>query len=94
MRNSKCSMSHVALRLFHVGTTADGQGKQYQPLTGLAGHVPAVRESRTAWVKVNGAKIGLVDYRDAKSELRPCPAHKTEVPEEAIEQGHQLAFER
>ncbi len=25
-----------------------------------------------AWVKVNGGKLPLVEYKDSKGELRPC----------------------
>ena len=31
-----------------------------------------IRNMEAAWEKVNGSKFGLVDYRDAKGELRPC----------------------
>ncbi len=33
-----------------------------------------IRNMEAAWEKVNGTKFGLVDYRDAKGELRPCYA--------------------
>ena len=32
----------------------------------------AIRNMEPAWEKVNGRKFALVDYRDAKGELRPC----------------------
>ena len=32
----------------------------------------AIRKMEDAWVKVNGCKFALVDYRDAKGESRPC----------------------
>ena len=31
----------------------------------------AIRKMEPAWVKVNGLKFQLVEYRDAKGELRP-----------------------
>ena len=31
-----------------------------------------IRNMEAAWEKVNGLKFELVDYRDAKGELRPC----------------------
>ena len=38
-----------------------------------------IRNMEPAWEKVNGTKFGLVDYRDAKGELRPCYSlNKTE----------------
>ena len=32
----------------------------------------AIRKMEPAWEKVNGLKFQLVEYRDAKGELRPC----------------------
>ena len=32
----------------------------------------AIRKMEDAWEKVNGCKFALVEYRDAKGELRPC----------------------
>ena len=32
----------------------------------------AIRKMEPAWVEVNGGNFSLVDYRDAKGELRPC----------------------
>ena len=32
----------------------------------------AIRKMEPAWVKVNGSNFRLVDYMDAKGELRPC----------------------
>ena len=34
--------------------------------------IRAIRNMEPAWEKVNGRKFALVDYRDAKGELRPC----------------------
>jgi phage regulator Rha-like protein len=32
----------------------------------------AIRKMELAWVKVNGGKFSLVEYKDTKGELRPC----------------------
>ena len=32
----------------------------------------AIRKMEEAWMKVNGRNFALVDYKDAKGELRPC----------------------
>ena len=32
----------------------------------------AIRKLELAWVKVNGGKFSLVEYKDSKGELRPC----------------------
>lgn len=32
----------------------------------------SIREMEPAWEKVNGRKFALVEYRDAKGEMRPC----------------------
>ena len=32
----------------------------------------SIREMEDAWVKVNGRKFALVEYKDAKGEMRPC----------------------
>lgn len=32
----------------------------------------AIREMEPAWVKVNGRNFALVEYKDAKGEMRPC----------------------
>ena len=32
----------------------------------------AIRKMEPAWLKVNGSKFRLVDYKDSKGELRPC----------------------
>ncbi len=45
---------------------ADVTGKQHY-------HVMRdIRNMESAWEKINGAKFGLVNYKDAKGELRPC----------------------
>ena len=39
----------------------------------------AIRKMEPAWMKVNGSNFRLVDYKDAKGELRPCYSlNKTE----------------
>ena len=32
----------------------------------------SIREMEDAWVKVNGRKFALVEYKDPKGEMRPC----------------------
>lgn len=32
----------------------------------------SIREMEEAWIKVNGRKFSLVEYKDAKGEMRPC----------------------
>ena len=32
----------------------------------------SIREMEEAWVKVNGRKFALVEYKDAKGKMRPC----------------------
>ncbi len=32
----------------------------------------AIRKVESAWKKINGTKFGLVNYKDANGELRPC----------------------
>lgn len=32
----------------------------------------SIREMEEAWIKVNGRKFALVEYKDAKGEMRPC----------------------
>ena len=32
----------------------------------------AIRKMESAWVKVNGRNFSLVEYKDAKGEMRPC----------------------
>lgn len=32
----------------------------------------SIREMEEAWVKVNGRKFALVEYKDSKGEMRPC----------------------
>ena len=45
---------------------AELTGKQHKNV------MQAIRNMEPAWVKVNGLKFQLVDYRDQKGELRPC----------------------
>jgi len=47
---------------------AELTGKQHKDL------MKAIRNMEPAWEKVNGRKFALVEYRDKKSELRPCYA--------------------
>ena len=41
-------------------------GKQHKDV------LKAIRNMEPAWMKVNGRKFALVEYRDKKGELRPC----------------------
>lgn len=41
-------------------------GKQHKNV------MQAIRNMESAWEKVNGLKFQLVNYRDAKGEIRPC----------------------
>ena len=41
-------------------------GKQHKDV------LKAIRNMEPAWMKVNGRKFALVEYRDQKGELRPC----------------------
>ena len=45
---------------------AELTGKQHKHV------MEAIRKMEPAWEKVNGLKFQLVEYRDAKGELRPC----------------------
>ena len=45
---------------------AEVTGKQHKNV------MQAIRNMEPAWVKVNGLKFQLVEYRDQKGELRPC----------------------
>ena len=45
---------------------AELTGKQHKNV------MQAIRNMEPAWEKVNGLKFQLVEYRDAKGELRPC----------------------
>ena len=41
--------------------------------------IRSIREMEDAWAKVNGRKFALVEYKDAKGEMRPCYSlNKTE----------------
>ena len=45
---------------------AELTGKQHKDV------LKAIRNMEPAWVKVNGRKFALVEYKDMKGELRPC----------------------
>ena len=45
---------------------AELTGKQHKDV------LKAIRNMEPAWLKVNGRNFALVDYKDAKGELRPC----------------------
>ena len=44
---------------------AELTGKQHKDV------MRAIRKMEPAWVKVNGRNFALVEYKDAKGELRP-----------------------
>ena len=67
-------MKEIALNT-HVGNDkqmmtsleiAQVTGKQHKDV------LKAIRTMEPAWMKVNGRKFALVEYRDKKGELRPC----------------------
>jgi phage regulator Rha-like protein len=45
---------------------AELTGKQHKDV------MKAIRNMEPAWVKVNGRKFALVEYKDAKGEFRGC----------------------
>ena len=45
---------------------AELTGKQHKNV------MQAIRNMEPAWLKVNGLKFQLVEYKDSKGELRPC----------------------
>ena len=45
---------------------AELTGKQHKDI------MKAIRNMEPAWLKVNGRKFALVEYKDKKGELRPC----------------------
>ena len=45
---------------------AELTGKQHKDV------MRAIRKMEPAWMKVNGRNFALVEYKDAKGELRPC----------------------
>ena len=52
---------------------AEVTGKSHSDL------MKAIRNMEPAWIKVNGGKFSLVEYKDAKGEMRPCyELNKTE----------------
>ncbi len=61
---SECPLSNIP----------GGQTPWYTQVTGKQHNhlMRDIRKMEPAWEKVNGSKFGLVDYRDAKGELRPC----------------------
>ena len=45
---------------------AELSGKQHKHV------LEAIRSMEPAWIKINGTKFRLVEYKDAKGEMRPC----------------------
>ena len=71
----KMEATIISLQTKHVGNDnqhmtsleiAEVTGKQHKDV------LKAIRNMEPAWMKVNGRKFALVEYRDKKGELRPC----------------------
>ena len=58
--NAMGAQSMTSLEIAHV------TGKMHKDV------MKAIRNMEPAWLKVNGRNFALVDYKDAKGELRPC----------------------
>ena len=61
----------------HVGNDNNNQTMTSLEIAELTGKqhkdvLKAIRNMEPAWVKVNGRKFALVEYKDQKGELRPC----------------------
>ena len=55
----------------------------------------AIRNMEPAWEKVNGRKFALVEYKDAKGEMRPCfELTKTECLSQIYTDSQDLRNER
>ena len=62
-------MKEISIYTVHTMTSleiAELTGKQHKDV------MRAIRKMEPAWVKVNGRNFALVEYKDAKGELRPC----------------------
>ena len=57
------AMGAQSMTSLEIATTT---GKQHKHV------MEAIRKMEPAWMKVNGSNFRLVDYKDAKGELRPC----------------------
>ncbi len=53
-------------QLLYIVWNPELTGKQHKNV------MQAIRNMEPAWEKVNGGNFSLVEYRDAKGELRPC----------------------
>ena len=61
-------------QIIHINKVQTMTSLEIAELTGKQHfHVmEAIRKMEPAWVKVNGRNFALVEYKDAKGELRPC----------------------
>ena len=61
-------------QIIHINTVQTMTSLEIAELTGKQHKnvMQAIRNMEPAWEKVNGLKFQLVEYRDAKGELRPC----------------------
>ena len=61
-------MKEISIYTVHTMTSleiAELTGKQHKDV------MRAIRKMEPAWVKVNGRNFALLEYKDAKGELRP-----------------------
>ena len=61
-------------QIIHINTVQTITSLEIAELTGKQHKdvLKAIRNMEPAWVKVNGRNFALVEYKDAKGELRPC----------------------
>ena len=73
-KTSKMLLSIVSKQEFVGNGTKHMTSLEIAELTGKQHKnvMQAIRNMEPAWEKVNGLKFQLVEYRDAKGELRPC----------------------
>ena len=72
--NTHTIMKEIALNTQNTQHTQTMTSLEIAELTGKQHKdvLKAIRNMEQAWVKVNGRKFALVEYRDQKGELRPC----------------------
>ena len=69
LKSTQNKMKAIVVNIQQTMTSleiAELTGKQHKNV------MQAIRNMEPAWEKVNGLKFQLVEYRDAKGELRPC----------------------
>lgn len=74
-------MTHNITKLPGIGHKETMTSLEIAELTGKphSDLMKAIRSMETAWEKINGGKFSLVEYKDAKGEMRPCyELNKTE----------------